>query len=151
MKNQHYLLIALALAYLSFLPTMVTATSWSYAFVVWDGYIYAVTEERVTDIGGEIGQVTKYSDMEQYSGNFSNAYEKGTRYYAIKGVDTEVAIAIEEVNGNYVKAERKKKYEYEGTFFEEPQENLKVFISLLVGILVVFFIYKRLKKNWVKR
>lgn len=41
------------------------ATSWTYEFVVLDGYIYEVTEELVTEIGNKIGQDTKYSDMEQ--------------------------------------------------------------------------------------
>lgn len=44
-----------------------------------------------------------------YSGNFSNVYEKGTKYYAMQGRSTEEAIAIEE-DGKYRKAIRDGKY-----------------------------------------
>jgi len=55
---------------------------WAYHFVVWKGYLYAVTDEYVTDIGDELGQVTRYSDNEgTYSGTFSNAYKKGENFF----------------------------------------------------------------------
>ena len=79
-------------------------------FVVWDGYIYQLTDEYVESVDEEIGEVTKYSDMEgTYSGNFSNEYEKGTKYYAIQGISTGEAIAIED-EGKYKKAIRDGKY-----------------------------------------
>jgi len=70
------------------------ATSWAFQFVVWQGYIYVVSDEYVTEIDSEIGQVTKYSDIESYSGNFSNTFKKGTKYYSIKGISTDEAILL---------------------------------------------------------
>lgn len=87
-----------------------SSADWAFEFVVWDGYIYQLSEEYVENIDEEIGEVTKYSDMEgTYSGNFSNTYEKGTKYYAIQGISTEEAIAIED-KGKYKKAIRNGKY-----------------------------------------
>ena len=87
-----------------------SSAEWAFNFVVWDGYIYQLTDEYVEKIDEEIGEVTKYSDMEgTYSGNFSNTYEKGTKYYAIQGISTDEAIAILE-NGKYRKAIRDGKY-----------------------------------------
>jgi hypothetical protein len=84
---------------------------WISSFVVWDGYIYQLDDEYVDDISDQIGEVTKYSDMEgSYSGNFSNVYDKGTKYYAIKGISTDEAIAIKEKDGRYRKAIRDGKY-----------------------------------------
>ncbi|MBD8038434.1 hypothetical protein H9635_16945 [Solibacillus sp. A46] len=87
-----------------------SSADWAYNFVVWDGYIYQLTDEYVESVDEEIGEVTKYSDMEgTYSGNFSNKYEKGTKYYAIQGINTDEAIAIED-EGKYKKAIRDGKY-----------------------------------------
>jgi hypothetical protein len=87
-----------------------SSADWAFEFVVWDGYIYQLNDEYVDDVDEEIGEVTKYSDMEgTYSGNFSNVYEKGTKYYAMQGISTEEAIAIEE-DGKYRKAIRDGKY-----------------------------------------
>lgn len=109
LKNHYLFLITVLFVVLtSFLPAKAMATKWLYPFVVWDGYVYEVSEESVTAIGNEIGQVKKYSDMEPQSGNFSNTYPKGTKYYAIKGVSTEEALAVQESAGQYMKAERKK-------------------------------------------
>ncbi|GAB0167736.1 hypothetical protein LSPCS325_11730 [Lysinibacillus sp. CTST325] len=87
-----------------------SSADWNSSFVVWDGYIYEISEEYVIEINEEIGQVTKHSDEEgTYSGNFSNKYKKGTKYYSIKGTNTDEAIAIEE-DGKYRKAIRDGKY-----------------------------------------
>jgi hypothetical protein len=87
-----------------------SSADWAFSFVVWDGYIYQLSDEYIDEISEEIGEVTKYSDMEgTHSGNFSNEYQKGTKYYAIKGINTEEAIAIKE-NGRYRKAIRNGKY-----------------------------------------
>ena len=80
-------------------PLNVFAKDWTYTFVVWDNSIYVITEEIVTNIEKEIGEVTKYSDLEQYRGNFSNIFPKGTKYYLINGVDTHIAIAIQKSDG----------------------------------------------------
>lgn len=87
-----------------------SSADWAFEFVVWDGYIYKLSEEYVESIDEEIGEVTKYSDMEgTYSGNFSNTYEKGTKYYSIQGISTDDSIAIKE-KGKYKKAIRDGKY-----------------------------------------
>lgn len=147
LRNKYLLLITVLFVLLtSFAPSKAMATSWAYPFVVWDGYIYVISDnEYVTEIGGKIGQVTKYSDMEQYSGNFSNAYKKGTIYYSIEGVSTEEAIAIEESGGRYIKAYREGEYEFRSIFDE--QGIVKVFIFSILGILAVILVYKILKNN----
>lgn len=87
-----------------------SSADWAISFVVWKGYIYQISDEYIDDISEEIGEVTKYSDMEgTYSGNFSNEYPIGTKFYAIKGISTEEAIAIAE-DSKYRKAIRKGKY-----------------------------------------
>ena len=87
-----------------------SSADWASSFVVWEGYIYRISDEYIDDISEEVGEVTKYSDMEgTYSGNFSNAYRKGTKFFAIKGISTEKAIAIAE-DGKYRKAIRNGKY-----------------------------------------
>ncbi|MDX1771345.1 MAG: hypothetical protein R3328_07455 [Planococcaceae bacterium] len=87
-----------------------SSADWANSFVVWEGYIYRISDEYIDDISEEIGEVTKYSDMEgTYSGNFSNAYRKGTKFYTIKGISSEEAIAIAE-DGKYRKAIRNGKY-----------------------------------------
>lgn len=87
-----------------------SSADWAFGFVVWDGYIYQLSDDYIDEVSEEIGEVTKYSDMEgTYSGNFSNEYQKGTKYYAITGISTEEAIAIKE-DGKYRKAIRDGKY-----------------------------------------
>jgi hypothetical protein len=81
--------------------------SWAFPFVVYDGNLYVVTEEPAAAdrIGKRIGQVTKYSDLEgTYSGNFSNRYPEGTKYYEIKGTSVREAIAVQVGNKQFVKA-----------------------------------------------
>ncbi|ANU24802.1 hypothetical protein BCM40_04470 [Planococcus donghaensis] len=88
-----------------------SSADWAYSFVVWDDYIYQIGNEYVQEVDEEIGQVTLYSDMEgSYAGNFSNEYEKGTKYFSITGISTEEAIAIKEKDGQYRKAIRDGKY-----------------------------------------
>lgn len=92
-----------------------SSESWASSFVVWDGYIYQISDEYISkvgeEIGEEIGEVTIYSDKEgTYSGNFSNEYQVGTKYFSIEGVNTKEAIAIEESDGKYRKATSEGKY-----------------------------------------
>ena len=89
-----------------------SSAGWAFSFVVWDDYIYQIDSEYVQEVDEEIGEVTFFSDMEDssYAGNFSNEYEKGTKYFSIPGISTEEAIAIEE-DGKYRKAIRGEKYE----------------------------------------
>ena len=119
---------------LLFIPMNAGATSWVYHFVVWDGQIYKMTEEKVTSIDNEIGAVTKYSDMEQYKGNFSNTYPKGTKYFAIKGIDTEIAIAVQVDKGQYLKAINDGEYTY------QRQTNITLNLYKVVGIIALFIV-----------
>ena len=109
--KQFFFFVLVSLFVFSSLLPNKTSADWAYPFVVWDGYIYVVSDEFVEEVDEEIGRVTKYSDKEgTYSGNFSNVYKKGTAYYSIKGVSTDEAIAIEEEGGKYKKAIRDGEY-----------------------------------------
>ncbi|MFD1020933.1 hypothetical protein [Thalassobacillus hwangdonensis] len=147
MRNKQFFLITVWIILLtSFVPSKASATTWEYSFVVWDGYIYVISdEEYVTDVDKEIGHVTKYSDMDQYAGNFSNTYKKGTKYYSIEGVSTDEAIAIEESDGQYIKAYREEKYGY-GSIFD-VQRIVMVLIFLVMGIFAIFVGYKLLENK----
>lgn len=124
-------------------PSKPLATSWAYPFVVWDGYIYVVNDEYVTEIDSEIGHVTKYSDMEQYSGNFSNAYKKGTKYYSIEGVSTNEAIAIQDKDGKYKIAVREGEYTYEGERFGLLGLSVGLLALLLIITSGIYFIKRK--------
>ena len=107
-----------------------------------------ISDEYVTNIDKEIGEVRKYSDMESYGGNFSNVYPKGTKYYSILGVNTEVAIAVKDENGLYKKATREEEF----TYRENPiQNNGFQYVYLGIGSVVIlvlgFIIYSRTRKN----
>jgi hypothetical protein len=157
MKNYQRVLCSVMFVVLlaSFLfPNKPLATKWAYPFVVWQDYIYVVSEEYVTEVDKEIGKVTRYSDMESLPGNFSNMFKKGTKYYSIKGISTDEAIAVEESEGRYIKADREGRYEVRSTFdgfFDGQQGIIKVFILAILGILVAFLIFKILKNNRRKR
>lgn len=87
-----------------------SSADWAFSFVVWEGYIYRVSDDYVNEINREIGEVVKYSDIEDtYTSNFSNEYEEGTKFYSIKGIGVEEAIAIKE-DGKFRKAIREEKY-----------------------------------------
>lgn len=135
-----YVLMSLLFASSFIFPSQLYATSWANQFVVWDGYAYVINDEVVTDIDRKIGQVTKYSDMETYTGNYSNSFKKGTPYYSIKGLSTDHAIAVKSEDGMYVKAIRN------GEFTGENNDNSGlianvIFISLVI-CLVIFFTKK---------
>ncbi|WP_423408946.1 hypothetical protein AABM38_02305 [Heyndrickxia sp. MSNUG] len=154
MKDQGYLrycLLSFLLLTSLVLPGKSSATSWAYSFVVWNGYIYVVSDEHVTEVGSEIGHVTKYSDMESYPGNFSNSFAKGTKYYSIKGISKNEAIAVEKSKGQYIKAYREAEYEVRGAFdgyFDGQQGPIKIFVLFIIGILAVIFFYRmKGKKN----
>ncbi|MBY6037607.1 hypothetical protein KUV80_13130 [Fictibacillus nanhaiensis] len=112
-----------------------TSANWAYTFVVWNGYTYILQEEVIEHVGDEIGEVTFYSDIEgTYSGNFSNAYEKGTKYFSILGVSTDEAIAVQEKDGTFTKAKRSGEYaggKYSMTTLIIGSLGLIVFVSLI--------------------
>ena len=113
---------------------------WAYSFVVWDGYIYVVSDDVVKQIDQEIGQVTSYSDLEgTFSGNFSNTFFKGTKYYSIKNVNTYEAIAIETQDGNFIKAVREGPYA--GSKSDEENDLVVThfnYANLFIGLLALF-------------
>lgn len=122
--NQKVLILAFVFTTLVF-PTKPLATSWAFPFVVWEDYIYVVTEEEVPegDVGKEIGQVTIYSDMVSISGNFSNIYPRGTKYYSIQDVKTDEAIAVFDKSKEvYYRAYRESPYEWSYTIPEEEEK-----------------------------
>ena len=84
------------------------SNAWVYSFVKWENENYVVTEEKVKKeiIGAEIGEVTSHSDLESSdtSGNFSNIYEEGTKYYEITDINQQEAIAIKIQEGKFIKA-----------------------------------------------
>lgn len=122
---------------------------WAYAFVVWDGYVYVVTDEQVKGIDKEIGHVTKYSDREgTYSGNFSNTYPKGTKYYSIRGVSTEEVIAIQEKDGTYSKATRDGKYAGDKYGLSAPVFLGTIILVIILAIIGInYYGKKRMKKG----
>lgn len=134
MKVQHFFSLILLFVLITNLlfPTKPEATSWVYSFVVWNGYIYVVSEEYVTEIGSEIGHVTRFSDMKQYAGNFSNSYKRGTKYYSIEGIRTDVAIAVEDQYGQYRKAVREGEYTY--------SRGISDYLGFVIGFLVILVI-----------
>ena len=91
--------------------------AWVYSFVKWENENYVATEEEVKEekIGAEIGEVTSYSHQESSdtSGNFSNQYEEGTKYYEITDINPEEAIAIKIQEGKFIKAVISDKWEEE--------------------------------------
>lgn len=127
------------------LPVRVGATSWAFPFIVWNDSIYVTSDEPVTDVGKKIGKVTSHSDMEQYGGNFSNIYEKGTKYYSIDGISTNVAIAVEVSNGKFIRAN----YESPYTFKKGPTDyiysGLFIFAMLVIGI-IIYPLVKKFRK-----
>lgn len=126
---------------LLFFPNKSSA-SWAYLFVVWDGFIYVITDEKVLEVDKKIGAVTKYSDMEgSYSGNFSNAYKKGTKYFSIKGVSTDVAIAVQEEDGTYIKAIS------DGEYAGGKSGLLKKIVGSLVLLIVLAVIVDALRNK----
>lgn len=79
--------------------------SWAFSEVNWRDHVYKVTSESVTDVGRQIGSVTHYSDQEStpQTGTFSNMFPVGTKLFAIPGVATGIAFAVQTKHG-YVRA-----------------------------------------------
>lgn len=83
-----------------------TLQSWAHDVVTWNHEAYKVTAEVVTDIEDEIGTIKRHSTNEAsvLPNLFSNKYEKGTKLFKIKDVDTAEYIAVQ-ADGVYYKAE----------------------------------------------
>lgn len=119
---------------------------WAYAFVVWDDYVYVITEERVVEVDKKIGHVTKYSDREgTYFGNFSNVYPKGTKYYSIQGISMDEAIAIQEEDGQYIKATRDG--EYAGNKYGISNLASPFFVAAIILVVLIMMIGRNYKRK----
>ena len=139
-----YTLFLSAFVVILLFPCKAMATSWAYPFVVWDDYIYVMSDEYVEHVTKEIGEVTKYSDMEQFAGNFSNVYPKGTKYFAIEGVNTDIAIAIDIGEGHYMKAFREGEYTYKESYIHYVYKGLVVLAFLFVGLFIFSLTRKKI-------
>lgn len=85
------------------------ALTWAYWFVVHDGKVYEVIEDEILsneEVGNVIGEVETKADeySGKYTGNASNYYDIGTRYFEINHVSPKDAIAVEIERDVYVKA-----------------------------------------------
>jgi len=101
--------LILFLLFFSFTNSNVNALEWAYWFVVYDGKVYEVKEEKsvsTNEVGEVIGKVKTQADSNtgDYYGDASNYYEIGTRYFEIIGVPTKEVIAVETSSNEYVKA-----------------------------------------------
>lgn len=121
----------------------VQALSWAYPFVVWDGKVYKVTEEKLleSEIGESIGEVeTRPNDMSgDYYGNASNGYPKGTKYFKINDKPTSSVIAVEVEDGVWQKAvyTQKAPFHWRNLF-----TNVVPIIILIVIIICLLFLIK---------
>ena len=148
MKIKHVFTFVLLVHILLIYPDHPMA-KWAHSFVVWDGYIYVLKENEIDNTDKKIGEVTSYSDVEgTYSGNFSNTYEKGTKYYSIKGMSTDEAIAVQVGEGTYLQAVREGKYEEEG-FFSTLRGVSIILFGIMVGcLMIVPIIYMLNRRIW---
>ncbi|MBM7579406.1 hypothetical protein [Jeotgalibacillus terrae] len=141
-------IIGLFIFFFNLFPQSILATSWAYPFVVWDGFVYQVTDEPVEEVGEKIGEVTAYSDMESLSGNFSNAYQEGTHYYSIAGTDSADVIAVEVTGDQYVKAYREHEYQTSGLNGDPGMKigiAALIFITLFIGVTA--FQFRKISRN----
>lgn len=120
-------------------------------FVVYEDHVYELSSETVEEVGEKLGEVTEYSDRaEFYSGNFSNAYEVGTAYYEIPGVDPSEKIAVEESPGVYIVGTRSVEFSAQGV--QESQlstQSIGSIFSFIVLGLIGLFLFRRIsfRKN----
>ena len=130
------------------ITSSVQALSWAYSFVVWDGNVYEVKEDNIpeSEIGNKIGEVkTKPNDMTgNYYGDASNAYPKGTEYFEINRISTEIAIAVEVEENKWQKAV----YAHEAPFrlIDLFTKILPFLIVIPMAIVIIFQFKKRRKK-----
>ncbi|RQW74147.1 hypothetical protein EBB45_13075 [Lysinibacillus composti] len=117
------------------LTTTASALSWAYAFVVYNGNVYEVTDEvvSVSEVDEQIGEVKSKPDDQtgDYYGDASNFYEIGTKYYEIKGTSKKEAIAIEDGNHQFKKAEFR---------HEAPIKSRIPYRSIMYGVFVIIII-----------
>lgn len=146
-------LVFVMVAFLVMLVPTQTLANYSQFFVVFEDHVYELSSEAVTEVGEKIGEVTEYGDRaEFYSGNFSNAYEVGTAYYEIPGVDTSEQIAVEESPGVFIVGKRS--VEFTSQAVQESSlstQNIGSIFSFVVIGIIGFFVFKRLTPKRVKK
>lgn len=122
-------------------------------FVVYDEHVYELSSDSVEEVGEQIGEVTEYGDRaEFYSGNFSNAYEVGTPYYEIPGVDPMEQIAVEESPGVYIVGTRTVEFTSEAVRESSlSTQNIGSIFSFIVLGLIGFFIFRRISPKRAKK
>ena len=140
-KNAKIILVVLILLMISFDTAY---AKWANAFVVYNKNVYVITDKKVNVelIGSKLGQVTKYSGREgTYSGNFSNVYRMGTKYYAIIGSDVNKAIAVKEKSGIFIEAQYAGEYAGGGYY-------ILTFVLYSGGlILSIILVWKLVRKK----
>jgi hypothetical protein len=145
MKNIRIILLSMILLIISF---NTVCAKWSYEFVVYNKNVYVITDKKVNGelIGSMLGQVTKYSDREgTYSGNFSNKYPKGTKYYEIIGSEVNKVIAVKEKNATFIEAQYKG--EYPGSRYDIQGFLLYSSVLILSMILAWLLVRKKILKS----
>lgn len=139
-------IIIVAMILLS-LPINTVNAKWAYPFVVYNKNIYIITDKKVNTelIESKLGRVTKYSSREgTYSGNFSNTYPKGTKYYKIKDTDVNEFIAVNEKDGSFTAAK------YDGEY-AESRYSIQAILLYSIGLCIsVIFIWWLVKKKITK-
>jgi hypothetical protein len=83
--------------------------------------------------------------METLSGNFSNEYIEGTKYFSIKGVSTDEAIAVK-TGTQYKKAVRIGEYKTGNRVMEKSNLLNIVFLSAIALIATLIFVGRK-KRN----
>lgn len=141
MKRSLFLLIAFCVAG-TLLAVKGVYADWANRFVVNEGKSYTISDKRLEaqEVDSMIGQVTKYSDEEgTYSGNFSNYYPKGTKYYSIKGININKAIAVKLDNRTFIRAD------YNGEYAGEASFDWSILWSSagLLLVIMIFIVVKR--------
>jgi hypothetical protein len=122
------------------------ALSWAYPFVVWDGNVYEVTEEKVPEsqIEKKIGEVeTRPDDMTgDYYGNASNEYPIGTKYFEIKDLPADEGIAVEIAENEWQKAV----FAHEAPFHWMDAVPYILLSALLLAAAIAIAIYLKKRK-----
>ncbi|WP_175989224.1 hypothetical protein [Bacillus sp. Marseille-Q1617] len=101
-------------------------------------------------VDSEIGEVTSYSDMKTLSGNFSNEYIEGTKYYSIKCVSTNEAIAVK-IGSQYKKAVRIGEYKAGIRVMKHNNVLNLVVLSGVIGIAILVFVLRKIRTEGEKR
>jgi len=139
----------LLLTVILFLFPGTASADWAYPFVVYSGNVYIVTDEIVAPdrVGESIGKVTQYSTREgTYSGNFSNVFPKGTRYFAITGIGVEQQIAVQAEDGRFVFADYGGKYE-ESKFDRITRAKGWIFTAIAAALAAAGMIFVARRKK----